>query len=318
MSALLVLLISALCGVGFGYAAQRGSLCVVSGIEALLEGKSPRVFLSFLRCSVWVIAVTLPLAWAIDGDQLDIVAAPGLVTLVGGLLFGVGAAINGGCSFGTLIRLGGGDASFVATLAGLAFGYLLQRYAPVFDLTPDAIGASPLEAPTIVGVLTLLAAAAFCAREVVSERPRGGSGGRWAPERAALVMGVAGGVLYALHGSWAYTIAIERGLADMRSGGIPDFDLALIFVACVAGAGLGARRLDRFRLRLNARDIPKHLLGGTIMGVAAALIPGGNDVLVLHSLPALSPHAPVAYVALTVGAAAALNLSTRLRKRASI
>ncbi len=318
MSAPLMLLISALCGVAFGYAAQRGSLCVVSGIEALLEGKSPRVFLSFLRCSVWVIAVTLPLAWLINGEQLDVIAAPGLITVAGGLLFGVGAAINGGCSFGTLIRLGGGDASFIATLAGLAFGYLLQRHAPAFDVSLDVVGPSPLETPTLVGALALLLAVAFCVRELMLERRRGSSLGRWAPERAALVMGVAGGVLYALHGSWAYTIAIERGLAHMRAGGIPDLDLALIFIACLIGAALGARRLDRFRIQLNARDVPKHLLGGTIMGVAAALIPGGNDVLVLHSLPALSPHAPVAYLTLVVGAAGALALSSRLRRRAAM
>jgi hypothetical protein len=71
-----------------------------------------------------------------------------------------------------------------------------------------------------------------------------------------MMMGIAGGVLYALHGSWAYTLAIERALADMRSGGIPDLDLALIFLACLTGAALAARRMHGFRLRLNAWDIP--------------------------------------------------------------
>lgn len=318
MSTPAFLILSALCGVAFGYAAQRGSLCVVSGIEALIEGRSPRVFLSFLRCSVWVVAVTLPLAWAIGGDQLDLLAVPTWLTLAGGLLFGVGAAINGGCSFGTLIRLGGGDASFVATLAGLAFGFLIQRHAPAFDLAAATIGRSPLEEPGPVGVAVLLVALAFCAREALLDRRRTPDRARWAPERAAFMMGVAGGVLYALNGAWAYTIAIERGLATMSAGGIPNLDLALIFLACVAGAGVAARRHGRLQLRLNVADIPKRLLGGTVMGVAAALIPGGNDVLVLHALPALSPHAPLAYLALVLGAAAALSMSARLRRRASI
>lgn len=60
----------------------------------------------------------------------------------------------------------------------------------------------------------------------------------------------------------------------------------------------------------------KRLLGGTIMGIAATMVPGGNDVLILHALPALSPHAPVAYAALVAGAAAALALSSRLRRSA--
>ncbi len=318
MSTPTVLVISALCGVGFGYAAQRGSLCVVSATEALLEGGSPRVFLSFLRCSVWVAAISLPLAWAIPGDQLDGFAVPTLFTVVGGLLFGIGAAINGGCSFGTLIRLGSGDASFLATLAGLAFGILLEQQASHLHPMAAHSSRSPLEDVAVIGVLALLAATAFCVRELIVDFRRHRRGPRWPPERAAMVMGATGGLLYALHGSWAYTLAIDRGLAVMMSGGIPNADLALIFLACLAGAALGARRLHRFRPRLNLPDVPKHLLGGTIMGVAAALVPGGNDVLVLHALPALSPHAPVAYLGLVAGAAGALWLSARLRSRAAV
>lgn len=318
MTTSIVLIISALCGVGFGYAAQRGSLCVVSGIEALIEGQSPRVFLSFLRCSLWVIAITLPLAWAIEGDQLDRIAAPSFLTIAGGLAFGIGAAINGGCSFGTLIRLGSGDASFIATLAGLAFGFTVQRYAPGLDLSAPAIGRSLLEDTDLVGIAALVFAAAFCLRELWLDGTRECGKQHWSPERSAMVMGAAGGVLYALHGSWAYTLAIERGLAAMNTGNIPNLDLGLIFVACLAGAAIAARRFRVFRFRFNARDVPKHLLGGTVMGVAAALIPGGNDVLVLHALPALSPHAPVAYLALVVGAAGALFVSSRLRRRAAI
>lgn len=316
MSALPVLIFSALCGVAFGYAAQRGSLCVISGIETLLEGRSARVFLSFLRCSVWVIAVTLPLAWVIDGNQLDRLALPMAQTLAGGLMFGVGAAINGGCSFGTLIRLGGGDASFIATLAGLGFGILIEMRAPGWNPAQTIVGPSPLERADVIGVAVLLAAVAFCAREVLLFRRRKRHATLWPPERAALLMGAAGGILYALNGSWAYTVAIERGLSDMRQSGIPNFDLALIFLACVGGAGMAARTQGTFAFRLRLRDVAKRLLGGTVMGVAATMIPGGNDVLILPALPALSPHAPVAYAALVVGAAVALGLSARLRRSA--
>lgn len=55
-----------------------------------------------------------------------------------------------------------------------------------------------------------------------------------------MLMGVAGGILYALHGSWAYTVAIERGLAAMTADHIPNLDLALIFLSCLVGAALAA------------------------------------------------------------------------------
>ncbi len=314
-STLLVLIVSALCGVGFGYAAQRGSLCVISGIETVLAGRSPRVFLSFLRCSVCVLAVTLPIAWLMPGDQLAPVRSPMMLIAVGGLMFGVGAAINGGCAFGTLIRLGSGDASFLATLAGLGIGLILYQNWWGPEQTQAVTQSSPLERVTPASVAVLVAALAFCLREAVRVRWRTLETRRWPPERAALVMGVTGGVLYALNGSWAYTVAIERGLDTMMQGGIPTANLAMIFVASLAGAAVAATEGHRLKLRLNAHAIPNHLLGGTVMGLGAAVIPGGNDALVLHDLPALSLHAPVAYFALAIGAAATLSLGARWRGR---
>lgn len=313
-----MLAISALCGVAFGYAAQRGSLCVVSGIEALLEGRSPRVFLSFLRCSVWVIAVTLPIAWIVDGDQFDRIAAPSLATVLAGFAFGVGAAINGGCAFGTLNRLGGGDLSFVATLAGLCLGILIQQSVPAFDVSLRVIGPSPLEMPMTVGLAVMIGVAAICLRELANGRSADPPQRGWHPERAALVMGLAGGILYAVHGAWAYTIALERGVSVMRSGGIPDLDLAIIFGACLMGAAVAARGIGRYRIWLNARAIPTRLLGGAIMGVASASVPGGNDALILHALPALSAHAPVAYLFLVLGATTALAVSSGLRRQVAV
>ena len=42
------------------------------------------------------------------------------------------------------------------------------------------------------------------------------------------------------------------------------------------------------------------------MGFAAAMIPGGNEALVLHGLPYLSPHAVPTLLAMLVGIAISL------------
>ncbi len=43
------------------------------------------------------------------------------------------------------------------------------------------------------------------------------------------------------------------------------------------------------------------------MGLGAAMIPGGNDVLILlHGIPSLSPHAVPAFLAMLVGIAVSL------------
>ena len=42
------------------------------------------------------------------------------------------------------------------------------------------------------------------------------------------------------------------------------------------------------------------------MSLGAAMIRGGNDVLILHGIPSLSPHAVPAFLAMLVGIAVSL------------
>src|SRR3546814_17794864 len=53
---------------------------------------------------------------------------------------------------------------------------------------------------------------------------------------------------------------------------------------------LAALRQGKWRLQRPAlADIVKPLVGGALMGVGVALIPGGNNELILAAIPALSP-----------------------------
>lgn len=311
-----VLLVAALCGIGFGYAAQRGSICVVRGLEEWLQRGSPRMLTALFRCSLWVVVAAVPLVWLDRDAHLAPLYAPGLAALMGGLMFGVGAAINGGCSFGTLIRLGAGDLSCLGTLAGMAAGFWAQlRLGPP---APGPIARSFLESPSLPGALLVAAALALALRApgpAAASPPRPG---RWSPERAAALMGLTGGLLYALTGSWAYTVALQRSVDAMADGRAIALTLLPIFLANVLGAAWGAGRRQRLRVRINARRWPARLAGGAVMGAGAAYVPGGNDALVLHALPALSPHVLIAYPALIAGAAAALGLARRARAMAGM
>jgi hypothetical protein len=50
----------------------------------------------------------------------------------------------------------------------------------------------------------------------------------------------------------------------------------------------------------------RNICGGLLMGLGVALTPGGNDALVLYGIPALSPHALPAFLALLLGTALGL------------
>lgn len=305
------LLVSAPCAAAMGYAAQRGSICAVAGVETFIDGGSPRLLLSFFRCAAWVAVVSLPLIWLSPANtRLADSLWPTPAVIAGAFVFGIGAAINGGCSFATVLRLGAGELSFAGTLAGLSGGYALHRALPGTPSAPVAAGPSPLTSPEPASLAALALAAMVAMWSLVPDRspqrlPRPRSG-QWRPEAAVAVMGIAGGVLYALHGSWMYTVALDRGVAGMMAQGISNPALAGLFAALLAGAALAAGRSHRLALRLRPRDVVLRLLAGTLMGFGASLVPGGNDVLVLHALPALSPHAAPAYAAMLLGILAAL------------
>ncbi len=53
-------------------------------------------------------------------------------------------------------------------------------------------------------------------------------------------------------------------------------------------------------------DMARHAAGGLAMGIGIAMIPGGNDALILYGLPSLSPHAVPATLGVLAGAALAL------------
>lgn len=300
-----ILAIGALLAGGFGYAAQRGSICAVRGVELLIDRGSPRLFLAFLACSAWVVVVSGALTW-LWPDAAVPSAARGLSTgaIAGAALFGVGAAANGGCSFSTVLRLAAGDLSFAATLFGLSAGFQLSHevmlLAPAPVRGPSPLLASPGTA-ALVWLVGALVAAASIARLRLSLRDP-----VWDPRLAAALMGICGGALYALEGPWMYTSALDRGVLSMMDAASANTRLAVLFVALLGGAGLAARRTGRWRLVAAPGPILQRLAAGTIMGFGAAAVPGGNDVLVLHALPALSPHALPAYAALVTGVAAAI------------
>jgi hypothetical protein len=52
----------------------------------------------------------------------------------------------------------------------------------------------------------------------------------------------------------------------------------------------------------------RNIVGGMLMGIATAMLPGGNDALVLYGIPGFSPHALPAFAAMAIGIAAALLL----------
>jgi hypothetical protein len=136
---------------------------------------------------------------------------------------------------------------------------------------------------------------------------------RYRLSTAALLLGFSGGVLYALHGAWTYSNALKLQVQSLWLPIEQPLTInLLLFLALFGGMLLSAWQRGSLRLRWHRIQAwPRHLFGGAFMGAGAVLIPGGNDTLLLKSLPGLSPHAIPASVALFCGIGATLFLMRR-------
>jgi uncharacterized membrane protein YedE/YeeE len=302
-----------------GFAAHRGSICTVRAVAEAMHARTFMMFWSVVKSVLWIIAITLPIfallpatAEAVGGWRFTAIA------VAGGFIFGLGAGINGACAYSTMARLAEGEASMLVAVAGFAFGIfgfgLLVGGGAVARPSPAPALILSLGTFGLVVAALILAYGAYEIRRLWRTRPPGKSLRELVLARpyrlstAALVMGISGALVFLLYGSAGYTstfeVVIEGALGERPW---PSTARWLLLVAVILGMFVSA--VARGGLRFDCRprvDWLRNVFGGLLMGLGAALTPGGNDVLVLYSLPSLSPHALPSYAALALGVIAAI------------
>ena len=128
---------------------------------------------------------------------------------------------------------------------------------------------------------------------------------------AAMAIGLCGAAIYLLFGSAGYTSTYEliiEGALGTRAW--PSTGRWLLLLSVLGGMFVSALQRQSFRLDLRPRpDWLRNATGGTLMGLGAAMAPGGNDVLALYAVPLFSPHALPTFAAMVVGIFAGLAVS---------
>jgi len=127
-----LLLLGAGFGFAYGFLLQKGDFCFVSAFRDWFSFRYTAVARGILVMVLtalvgWSLAVSL--GWA-PLDRLW-VPAVGWNSLLGGVLFGLGMAVAGGCASGTLYRCGMGYVQFWITLAAMGLGYF--TFAWLYD-----------------------------------------------------------------------------------------------------------------------------------------------------------------------------------------
>jgi uncharacterized membrane protein YedE/YeeE len=300
-----------------GFAVHRASLCNVRAVADLIDAGNPRMLVSFIKAVAWsaTVAGTLLIVLHLT-PAVPLARSPFPLALAGGFVFGAGAAFNGGCSLSTLQRLADGELSMLVTLAGLVLGAASWTAFEVRLASTTLLPAmTPWMRMSAASALSLVALWVWAAWEIVylwRTSPRHSLrqivlAPTYRLASAAAVLGIAGGLLYAAQGSWTYTNFLRAQVASAFGRSPPKAWQALMLLALLAGMTASAIQRRSFTVRTpTAVQATRHAAAGWLMGVGAALIPGGNDTLLLASLPTLSAQAGAVYLALLAGIAIAL------------
>lgn len=118
-------------GLAFGLVLQRGRFCFASAFRDLYLLGDGRVLKGILAgMAVASIGFTLIVYKASPemAKPLGTVTPSGIHTLLGGLLFGFGMVVAGGCASGTLYRIGEGYVASLVALVGAFLGMLLLAF----------------------------------------------------------------------------------------------------------------------------------------------------------------------------------------------
>jgi hypothetical protein len=322
----MVLILSCVLAALLGFAAQRASICNVRAVAEVLGSGTGYMLASIGKSVLWVILITFPFLWlmpsaagSLGGWQLS------WISLLGGLLFGIGAAVNGACAFSTLARLADGQIAMLGTLGGFLLGiFAFELLAGAGLLFPPPRGAplvgSVLAAAGLMSALVLALWGVYEAGRLWRTRLTDmrlrdlAFASQYRLSTAAMLIGLANGVLYLVDGAWGYTGTLQQsveGWLQLRMW--PRTGLWILFAAMFAGMLMSTWQRRSLRVELPRGLVwLRTVLGGSLMGLGAALAPGGNDALILYGIPSLSPHAVPTYLAMVVGIAVALVVMRRV------
>lgn len=308
----LVSLLGLLAGIVFGATAHRTNFCTMGAISDMVNFQDRRRFRAWLLAIA--VAMTgsqaLHLAGAIDLGK-SIYLAPNLGWLgavVGGLMFGFGMTLTGGCGNKTLVRLGAGNLKslVVAVVLGI-FAYMtvrgligLARINFIETTNVDLGGAglktqgmpdllAAMSGVPIPGARWILTGAAvltllwYCFKDAdFRASPRDIAGGAII---GALIP--AGWLITGMVGaddfepvplaSLTFVAPIGEGLMYLMTftGATINFGIAVVG-GVVAGAFLMAVATRSFRIEsfTDANDMLRHVGGGALMGSGGVMALG--------------------------------------------
>jgi uncharacterized membrane protein YedE/YeeE len=322
-SAPVLILTALVAGLAFGYCAQRGGFCLTRALSNLVlmgDGAILRAYI--LALVVAVVGVHLLELGLVE--EIPVRPFRWVGNLVGGLIFGAGMILGGGCAGSSWYRLGEGALGAWVVLLGFAMGATLTSVGVLAPLRRALqahevlLGDAPPTVPALLGlrpwpVIAVLAGLALLWLGRGEAEPEHG---KWRWPVTGLAIGLvitAGWYLSSFAGTpTGITFAANTGQAlTYPLVGYPSRPTwgMVMLPGVVAGAALAAVRTGQFAWKA----VPgftgvKLFAGGLVMGVGALLADGCNVTQGLTNSATLAAGSLTAFGAMLLGGWATLWL----------
>jgi len=309
-----------------GFTGNRTTLCAIKAVDEVITKRRFDLLLSFLKIVIWVFGISLLFEiFLVISPARDNNYACRFEGVFGGLIFGFGATINGGCALHTLLRFCRGNIGILVSFLGLCLGSIAARYLINVFPNLEPIKVEPFKGFEPTQLFLLASIFLVWAGYELFMLFKGTNLNQWKNKfksdsyelrLSSAVLGVSNGILVVFVGTWMYTNLIIGSLINtfFVANSAIEKDLSFVhfglFLALIVGISLSAYLskafLINFRFRFN------YLFGGFLMGAGATLVPGGNDVVLLNSIPTITFQAVPSYLAMLIGIAFALLLKKRV------
>ena len=294
-----MLLLSLLFIAIIGFLSQTTGLCMVRGVKEATSGK-PVFLISILLSGsfVWLAIAAAHLL----GQPVRIESHfPTLLSAFGGLVFGLGAAFNGGCGVSTISRFARGQVKMAATMLGWLVSWLLFAKWLNSDVTSSYVISPILHMVILISLSLLLLVVAFKSDTQVRNL--------WL---SMLGIGLMAGLVFIYEPHWTPSGLLKSmGLSVWNGHDAiwPREERFYLFFCLVLGMVVAALVTKSFYFELaSLARLGKHFMSGVLMGIGAVMASGGNDSQLLVALPALSLAGLVATLCIVIGIFIGLKL----------
>lgn len=294
-----------------GFALARAATCTVAATDRWVnQGKMDWLFGLTVVASWAAIMLFLLVKWTGQAHLPLDIALSGQLFFGAGLM-GVGAIINRACFIGTVGYIGTGKFSYILSFVGLgcalwlAGGQGLDLFGPTVFL-PRTMLEQSLIKQMALGLFGLIALASLWL--ILVRR-------KWTYV-ALVAIGICAATIYGTRPEWAYTALLNSFLQGQGLSVGKTVELAV--VALFTGAIISSWLKNRFRPEWGGwRLALTNLAGGFLMGIGASAVPGGNDVLLMWTIPGLTFYGLVAYLTMIAVIATAMLIGKRFNPQAS-